>query len=126
MALLRVGIDAGAGGIQGPLFRDGTFEFVPIPEGAEVGEATYGNTRGRYRRPLVEYFPERRRAVASQMPMHTDPEPARAGVRVGRFSLPGAFRCSSRARARPSTSGCFYGVGAPAFVFLASPVCRAR
>ncbi len=72
--MLRVGIDAGAGGIQGPLFRDGTFEFVPIPEGAEIGEATYGNTRGRYGRPLVEYFPERRRAAANQMPMHTDPE----------------------------------------------------
>lgn len=74
MALLRVGIDSGSGGIQGPLFHDGTFEFIPIPDDAEVGKDTYGNTRGRYGRALVEYFPERRRATASQRPMHVDPE----------------------------------------------------
>jgi hypothetical protein len=30
--LLRVGIDKGSGGIYGPIFDDGSFEFVPIPE----------------------------------------------------------------------------------------------
>jgi hypothetical protein len=30
--LLRVGVDAGCGGIQGPLFEDGSFEFVCIPQ----------------------------------------------------------------------------------------------
>jgi len=74
MALLRVGIDAGCGGIQGPLFRDGTFEFVSIPDGARVDERTYGNTRGRHGRVLNEYFPERQRAAASGIPMHVDPE----------------------------------------------------
>jgi hypothetical protein len=27
---LRVGIDTGSDGIHGPLFKDGTLEFVPI------------------------------------------------------------------------------------------------
>lgn len=30
--LLRVGIDTGYGGTLGPIFEDGSFEFVPIPE----------------------------------------------------------------------------------------------
>ena len=30
--ILRVGIDSGRGGIQGPLFDDWTFEFVSIPD----------------------------------------------------------------------------------------------
>jgi Nucleotide modification associated domain 3 len=30
--LLRVGIDRGTGGGLGPIFPDGTFEYVPIPE----------------------------------------------------------------------------------------------
>ena len=32
IAMIRVGVDAGCGGIQGPLFKDGSFEFIPIPE----------------------------------------------------------------------------------------------
>jgi hypothetical protein len=32
VVLLRVGVDAGCGGIQGPLFADGTFDFVCIPD----------------------------------------------------------------------------------------------
>ena len=31
-AHLRVGVDAGCGGIQGPLFEDGSFEFICIPK----------------------------------------------------------------------------------------------
>ena len=30
--LLRVGIDKGFGGCPAPIFEDGTFEYVPIPE----------------------------------------------------------------------------------------------
>ena len=30
--LLRVGIDTGSGGIHGPLFKDGTFEYIPIQD----------------------------------------------------------------------------------------------
>ena len=47
MVLLRVGIDSGCGGIQGPLFANGSFELVPIPDTHCVGAATYGNTRDR-------------------------------------------------------------------------------
>jgi hypothetical protein len=32
VVLLRVGIDAGYGGIQGSLMNDGTFEFICIPD----------------------------------------------------------------------------------------------
>ena len=32
VVLLRVGVDAGCGGIQGPLFKDDTFNFVCIPD----------------------------------------------------------------------------------------------
>lgn len=95
MVLFRVGIDSGCGGIHGPLFRDGTFEFVPIPDSVGVDERTYGNTRGRHGRALVEYFPERRRAKASETPMHVDPEfetftygdPPTGGPKVGLKSL---------------------------------------
>lgn len=32
VALLRVGIDSGSGGIDGPVFSDGSFEYLPIPD----------------------------------------------------------------------------------------------
>jgi len=55
IALLRVGIDTGCGGILGPLFGDGTFDFVPIPgHGCE----TYRTARGRYGKALIDYFPD--------------------------------------------------------------------
>src|SRR5688572_7290329 len=31
VVLLRVGVDSGEGGIQGPLLKEDTFEFLPIP-----------------------------------------------------------------------------------------------
>ena len=74
VVLLRVGIDTGAGGIHSPLFPDGTFEFVPIPDGQRLDERTYGDARGRHGRPLVEYFPPARRAAMARHPMHVDPE----------------------------------------------------
>jgi Nucleotide modification associated domain 3 len=74
IALLRVGVDAGCGGMQGPLFRDGSFEFVPIPDDRLLDERTYGNTRGRKGKTLVSYFPERRQPQYSTTPIHFDPE----------------------------------------------------
>ena len=77
VALLRVGIDSGAAGIQGPLYPDGSFESVPIPDTfAGSGETrTYGNTLGStHPRPLVEYFPVRQRTNKFDKPMHVDPE----------------------------------------------------
>ncbi len=74
MVLLRVGVDAGCGGIQGPLFKDGTFEFICIPDRKRVSVHTYGNTVGRDGKSLVGYFPESRRKQMSGQHVHVDPE----------------------------------------------------
>jgi hypothetical protein len=74
VALLRVGIDSGCGGMQGPLFRDGTFEFIPIPDDRLLDDRTYANMRGRTGRSLVEFFPSRRQQRMANQPMHVDPE----------------------------------------------------
>jgi len=69
--LLRVGIDKGSGGTYGPIFNDGTFEFVPIPETYRSCTATtYGERIGRTGKPLSTYVPPGLRHV----PMHNDPE----------------------------------------------------
>ncbi len=74
VVLLRVGIDAGCGGIQGPLFQDGSFEFVCIPDNKRVSIHTYGNMVGRDGKPLVRYFAESRRKVMAEQHVHVDPE----------------------------------------------------
>ena len=43
--LIRVGIDSGCGGIQGPLFQDGTFEYIPTLMIAELMVAPTGLPR---------------------------------------------------------------------------------
>lgn len=69
--LLRVGIDKGSGGTYGPIFDDGSFEFVPIPETYRSCTATtYGERIGRTGKPLSTYVPPALRHV----PMHDDPE----------------------------------------------------
>jgi hypothetical protein len=69
--LLRVGIDKGSGGTYGPIFEDGSFEFVPIPETYRSCTATtYGERIGRKGKPLSTYVPPALRHV----PMHDDPE----------------------------------------------------
>lgn len=72
--LLRVGIDSGSGGIQSPLFKDGSFEFVCIPDGYEVGKHTYGNCIGRNGIPHSNYFPTRQQEKVAQQAVHLDPE----------------------------------------------------
>ncbi len=77
VVLLRVGIDTGSGGMHGPLFRDGIFEYIPIPDNFDqtsVDSRTYGNTRGRFGRKLIEYFPESRRKRMKDQSIHFDPE----------------------------------------------------
>ncbi len=76
VVLLRVGVDAAAasGGTDGPLFEDGSFEFIPIPDGFGLDERTYGNTVGRHGTPLVQYFPKSRQALRASQSMHVDPE----------------------------------------------------
>jgi hypothetical protein len=74
VVLLRVGIDTGCGGIHSPLFRDGTFEFVPIPDFRGLDERTYSNTTGRAGRAFAEYFPKSQQEGAKSQAMHVDPE----------------------------------------------------
>lgn len=78
VVLLRVAIDTGSGGIHGPLFKNGEFEFVPICDKRNrfgVNRETYGNTKGTiHRKPLVDYFPESRRERVRNMWLHHDPE----------------------------------------------------
>jgi hypothetical protein len=77
VVLLRVGIDTGSGGIHGPLFRDGSFEYIPIPDcygGKGVDKRTYGNVRGPAGRKLLDYFPEARREKVLDQSAHFDPE----------------------------------------------------
>jgi hypothetical protein len=94
VALLRIGIDTGSGGMHGPLFHDGSFDYIPIPDGfGDVGvdRRTYGNTTGLMGRKLVEYFPESRRVAMANRSIHFDPEfvtftygdptPPKAGLR---------------------------------------------
>jgi len=75
IVLLRVGIDRGRGGMAGPLFNDGSFEFIPINAPPHTEGPTYGNTIGVNRgKPLIEYFPESRKVTMQDRPIHNDPE----------------------------------------------------
>jgi hypothetical protein len=77
VVLLRVGIDTGSGGIHGPIFSDGSFEYIPIPDqfrNSGVDSRTYGNSAGRSGLPLVEYFPAARRQQVAGRSIHFDPE----------------------------------------------------
>jgi hypothetical protein len=74
VVLLRVGVDAGCGGIQGPLFADGSFEFVCIPDNHRISAVTYGTMLGRDGKPLAAYFPEGRREAMAARHVHHDPE----------------------------------------------------
>jgi hypothetical protein len=72
--LLRVGIDSGCGGIQGPLFSDGSFDFVCIPDNKGVSVHTYGNLVGKKGMAHASYFPESRRSLMEKQHVHVDPE----------------------------------------------------
>jgi putative DNA base modification enzyme with NMAD domain len=78
VVLLRVAIDKGFGGILGPLFKDGSFEYVPIPDkfnGCGISDQTYGNTKGKCsRKLLLQYFPKRLQQKRRDIRIHYDPE----------------------------------------------------
>jgi hypothetical protein len=74
VVLLRVGVDAGSGGIQGPLFDDGSFEFICIPDRKAVSEHKYGTCVGRNGIPHSDYFPPRGRRLMAEKHVHFDPE----------------------------------------------------
>ena len=70
--LLRVGIDKGCGGALAPIFADGSFEYIPIPERRDSSETrTYGNTVGEHAQPLFTYDLPKKLENAK---MHVDPE----------------------------------------------------
>jgi hypothetical protein len=75
VVLLRVGIDTGCGGMAGPLFSDGSFEFMLIDCDRNLKGRTYGNLSGRHGgRKLIEYFPERLQRKMCDCFVHDDPE----------------------------------------------------
>jgi hypothetical protein len=74
VVLLRVGIDTNSGGIHGPLFKNGKFEYVPIPDKDDIDKRMYSNTSGRHGRKLIEYFPESKRTRMANEYIHFDPE----------------------------------------------------
>ena len=69
--LLRVGIDRGTGGVLSPIFADGSFEYVPIPE-AEPSRCSksFASLPARHGETLAAFVPPR---VAS-LPAHIDPD----------------------------------------------------
>ncbi len=74
VGLVRVGIDTGAGGIHAPLFADGTFEYIPIPDRSRIDTRTYGTLTGQRGRPLSDYFPRAWQSRMACQPVHVDPE----------------------------------------------------
>ncbi len=74
VAMIRIGIDTGCGGMHGPLFRDGSFEYIPIPDDRGLDPRTYGNTTGRHGRKFIDYFPAARQARLANKAIHFDPE----------------------------------------------------
>lgn len=77
VVLLRVSIDTGSGGIHSPLFKNGSFELLPIPDRfrkSGVSSQTYGNTRGKYGKKLIAYFPKRLRKSRHDTRIHADPD----------------------------------------------------
>jgi hypothetical protein len=74
VALLRVGIDSGSGSMDSPLFSDGSFEYLPIPDSDGIDERTYGNHRGRTGRRLIDFFPQARQKTMGEQSIHLDPE----------------------------------------------------
>jgi Nucleotide modification associated domain 3 len=75
IALLRIGIDSGSGGMDGPIFGDGRFEFIPIPDTGGLDQRTYGNQIARSTgNPLSSFFAPPRQAAMRSQSIHVDPE----------------------------------------------------
>ncbi len=82
IALLRVGADSGNLGFHAPLFKDGSFEFIPINDSYNVKNSkspiderrTYSNKKGRSGKPLLDYFPENKKNRFKDYIIHFDPE----------------------------------------------------
>lgn len=53
---LRLGIDTGSGGALAPIFEDGTFEYIPIPEKAATDEEKIYSEMNRREHESIEKF----------------------------------------------------------------------
>jgi hypothetical protein len=69
--LLRVGIDRGTGGALAPIFADGSFEYIPVPETEPTRcSLTFASLPTRRGQSLAAFVPRR---IASR-PAHIDPD----------------------------------------------------
>jgi putative DNA base modification enzyme with NMAD domain len=69
--LLRVGIDRGTGGALSPIFADGSFEYVPIPETKPTQcPLTFATLPSHCGRSLAAFVPRR----IADRPAHIDPD----------------------------------------------------
>ena len=70
--LLRVGIDKGTDGALAPIFKNGSFEYIPLSEkNLKTSEKkTFDNTRGLNGRYLSHYLPKK----IIDRKLHLDPE----------------------------------------------------
>jgi len=69
--LLRVGIDKGSGGCLAPIFKDSSFEFIPIPEFRATSESrVYANMEGITGQRIIDFVPKK---IQFSHP-HYDPE----------------------------------------------------
>jgi putative DNA base modification enzyme with NMAD domain len=69
--LLRVGIDRGTGGALAPIFEDGSFEYIPVPETEPTRcSLTFANLPARRGQSLAAFVPAR---IADRR-AHIDPD----------------------------------------------------
>jgi len=69
--LLRVGLDNGSGGGLAPIYEDGTFEYIPIPENYEtIQQQTFDEVTTQEGRPYADYVGPNNQSS----PLHLDPE----------------------------------------------------
>lgn len=69
--LLRVGLDNGSGGGLAPIYEDGTFDYIPIPESYETSQQqTFDEVKTRDGPPYAEYV----HSDNESSPLHLDPE----------------------------------------------------
>ncbi|WP_429222889.1 hypothetical protein [Methanobacterium oryzae] len=70
--LLRIGIDKGTDGCLAPIFKDSSFEYIPLSETdiKSTENRTYRDIIGKNGKPLSFYLPDR----VKDRKMHFDPE----------------------------------------------------
>ena len=107
--LLRVGIDSGSGGIQGPLFKDGSFEYICIPDKKGVSRHKYGTCIGR-------------NGLAHSEHQNTAHCSCRSGIGDAPFRTFGS--CGKQPTSRPALRYCITGEDSLTKESLAQAVCR--